>query len=363
MPFKEPAMSVRNRPGFTLIELLVVIAIIAVLIALLLPAVQAAREAGRRAQCINNLKQIGLALHNYHAVNNTFPLLIGNGDDGLWHGPSILVYLLGYMEQQPLGNAFNFNVASVVGAAANFTIINTTVWSSNVAAYLCPSDKGAFPQGTNYVASVGPQFRYDDGVSNSSGGVGVGMFAAGASRTRNAQSQALDCHTFSVAEIRDGTSNTVAFSECLIGDNTVGSMNGAERYTGVPWPHNPSEGGGLDQAMSSGLQYLNMYIISCAAARKARLNEANDGQSYWAAGRMHHGPLNGMLLAPNSQNGDCAFYAAQAQMYAMRSRHPGGVNGMMGDGSVKFFKNSISLPTWWALGTRAGGEVISADSY
>jgi type II secretory pathway pseudopilin PulG len=339
---------------------LVVIAIIAVLIALLLPAVQAAREAARRSQCVNNLKQLGLALHNYHSANNSFPLAIGNGNDGLWHGPSMLVFLLGYLEQQQLNNAFNYDVGSVVGAAAAFTIINTTVWSANVSTFLCPSDKGAFRQGTNYAASVGPQFRYDDGPN---AGVGVGFCAAGASNTNNSLSQALDCHAFSIAEMRDGTSNTFAFGEVLIGDNTAGAMNGAERYTGVPWPHNPNEGGGADQVMPSGVQYLRTYIVNCNAARNARTNEANDGQSYWAAGRMHHGPLNGLLLTPNSKNGDCAWYAAQAQMYAMRSRHPSGINGLLGDGSVRFFKDTISEPVWWGLGTRAGGETISSDSY
>jgi hypothetical protein len=188
--------------------------------------------------------------------------------------------MLNYLEQCQLSNAFNFNVGSVVGAAANFTTINTTVWSPNVASFLCPSDRGAFRQGTNYVASVGPQFRYDDGTSATSGGVGVGFFAAGASSQNNSQSQALYCHAFSIADIRDETSNTVAFSEGLLGDNTTGALNGAETYTGISWPNNPNEGGGAGRVMPSGLQFLQTYIANCNAARKTRANDVNDRQSY-----------------------------------------------------------------------------------
>src|SRR3954470_14185912 len=115
----------RRVRGFTLIELLVVIAIIAVLIALLLPSVQAAREAARRAQCINNLKQLGLGLHNYHSSNNSFPMA-GNYGGSLEtsgpHGPGILVYMLGGIEQQALYSAFNFNIGVTFSGA--FTVIN-----------------------------------------------------------------------------------------------------------------------------------------------------------------------------------------------------------------------------------------------
>ncbi len=233
-----PLGSPRAR-GFTLIELLVVIAIIGVLIALLLPAVQAVREAARRAQCTNNLKQIGLALHNYHSANNCFPMALSvcNPDGSNWHGASILVFSLGYMEQQALYNAFNFSMSCVAGASAAYTSINTTVSYTLVNTFLCPSDSSTvYTQGTtwkpsNYGCSVGPQFRFDAG----SAGGGVGMFA--------------DRQAWGLQQVTDGSSNTVAFGEAMIGDNSTATTNGAERVTGVPWPASPSYGSGANQIM------------------------------------------------------------------------------------------------------------------
>ena len=347
-----PRFANRSR-GFTLIELLVVIAIIAVLIALLLPAVQAAREAARRAQCVNNLKQLGLGLHNYHSSNNTFPMALGLcGPDGSnWHGPSVLVYLLGYMEQQQLYNAFNFDVACVIGAAANLTAVNTTVSYRSVNVLICPSDTiTAFggntgTAGANYVCSVGPQFRFDAGTA----GVGVGLFA--------------DRQAWGIRDCTDGSSNTVAFGEALIGDNIAGRNNGAERVNNQAWPSNPNYGNGVDQVMPQGQANLVAYMATCRAQVGVAANELNDAQSAWAAGRMDQGPIISMLLTPNSKSPDCTFYPAPAGAFAMRSRHSGGVNGMMADGSVRFFKNSVSQNTWWSLGSKSGGEVISSDSY
>jgi prepilin-type N-terminal cleavage/methylation domain-containing protein/prepilin-type processing-associated H-X9-DG protein len=357
LPLRNPRRSRSvGRKAFTLIELLVVIAIIAVLIALLLPAVQAAREAARRAQCINNLKQIGLAMHNYHSSNNSFPLLLNvGGDQNFWHGPSVCVYLLNYSEQSQLSNAFNFSFASVLGDTAANVAVNASVTNTQVNTYLCPSDAGgvkAYRTGGNYCASVGPQFRYDDGASC---GIGVGVFAAGCTTTSS--------HVTSIADIIDGTTNTVAFGEALIGDGVSGINNGAERYTNLPWPASPTYGIGANQVGPAAATTVSTYITSCNAAVATLANQTNDAQSYWAAGRMGQGPIISMLTTPNSMNADCTYYEAQAGMYAMRSRHSGGINALMADGSSRFFKNSVNVITWWGLGTKALGEVLSSDSY
>jgi len=197
-----------GRRGFTLIELLVVIAIIAVLIALLLPAVQAAREAARRAQCVNNLKQMGLAMHNYHSVADCFPLgaslaALNNTDLEGWSAWSGQALMLSYMEQTAIYNAINFNFNTPYHGGVLCAAVNSTAYQSKINSFLCPSDGNA---GNNNINS------YDLCVGTTSQNlptITTGLFAL---QTK-----------YGLRDCNDGSSNTIAASEALVGMIIEGS--------------------------------------------------------------------------------------------------------------------------------------------
>jgi prepilin-type N-terminal cleavage/methylation domain-containing protein/prepilin-type processing-associated H-X9-DG protein len=371
-----------RRRGFTLIELLVVIAIIAVLIALLLPAVQAAREAARRAQCTNNLKQIGLALHNYHTAIDRFPMAVSKnplfyaGDTdaewgyGRWTGWSAQALLLGYLDQNPMYNAANFNVGPGCSGGMLGSGPNNTVYNSRINNYLCPSDTNAGALRSNsYHASIGST-TYESPITT------PGMFAVWTA--------------YGVRDCVDGTSNTIAFAEALCGRAITASGNTAQgdAYRGdvVENANNPGGGGqGADDPQlyyGASAQYLYASANSAAiltalqACATAWTNQAtasysamrgfswSDGNGGWTYTNIIQTPNRDTIFPGGGCRWNCAGCGIDSSFsYGVSSNHPGGVNVLMTDGSVRFVKDSVARLTWWALATREGGEIISADSY
>ena len=361
----------RRRSGFTLIELLVVIAIIAVLIALLLPAVQAAREAARRAQCVNNMKQLGLALHNYHDTLQALPW--GAGPWG-WNDWSTHVLMLPYMEQTNLYNALNFRNGCADGNCGG---INTTVVYRQVGGFLCPSDPDQLtsPQGhNNYMGNAGsaPNAFYGwNSLSKGSNGAFAGIFCfigvacdslpappCGAANGQN---------PFSIGfrDITDGLSNTVAFSERIKG---FGSGNRTRVDLNKPSASfidltiKVANDGIADATPVAFYKACSQQSIGPQTTTAMLDNQDSSGQR-WDVGYapdtryVHVMPPNGLSCSGVDDD------AGRQAGYAASSRHSGGVNTLMADGSVKFIKNTVNITTWWALGTRSNGEVISSDAY
>jgi prepilin-type N-terminal cleavage/methylation domain-containing protein/prepilin-type processing-associated H-X9-DG protein len=367
--------------GFTLIELLVVIAIIAVLIALLLPAVQAAREAARRVQCVNNLKQIGLAIHNYHQVNDVFPpggfpVYTPTANTGNNSGPGAHARLLAFIEQQALYNALNWNlavindVAAIDGAYGPYA--NATVTITRIATFLCPSDtppgwnmtsaSAPLPNyqatGNNYFASVGSSLEF---ASRQTGGPPNGPFSYVGEIGK----------VIGLRNITDGSSNTIAFGEWRIGD---GNNNQIQIPTDIVFigtlPNGTARNNGtLNMPNPILVQNFPAWIQSCAAAigtsRTGHTSALGEAWMFDITGFT----LGNVLLPPNPRYPNCDSSTVASNttqnpgMFGLSSRHPGGCSVLMCDGSVRFLKDSTNQTTLWALGSIAQGEVISADSY
>jgi prepilin-type N-terminal cleavage/methylation domain-containing protein/prepilin-type processing-associated H-X9-DG protein len=369
-------MSCSARPsrGFTLIELLVVIAIIAVLIALLLPAVQSAREAARRAQCVNNMKQIGLALHNYHSTNNVFPpgglpgrsaadlSLIGGTNGSPWCSWSAHAFVLGAMEQGNVYNALNFSLCTQ-GDASWGPAYMTTAITTRITAFLCPSGPsiggnwtfyGRPAPGNSYWASLGSSLQWSAGLQNPPNG----MFVYGDARGVN--------------DVTDGTSNTIAFGEWRIGDYNASklSIQDVINLSGT-FPPGSAWDSPLNNMPYGGLAF-QQWLGTVAQAAQSSLGDWNTNRSWigeqWVTG-MPGRTLGTALLPPNSMypNADINTWGQgdwdTPGMWNLSSYHSGGANVLMGDGSVHFLKSSISMQTLWQIGSAAGGEVVSSDSY
>jgi prepilin-type N-terminal cleavage/methylation domain-containing protein/prepilin-type processing-associated H-X9-DG protein len=322
-----------RRRAFTLVELLVVIAIIGILVGLLLPAVQAAREAARRMSCGNNLKQLGLAFHNYESGIKRIPA----GYNGTPYPPSptthfrwsSLASLTPYLEQTSVYNAIDFNVP-IWAPAPTFAVFpqNATVVATSVPSFLCPSDRGEVVTNGN-----GPGNYV--GCSGSGGNGGV-MYNADGTLFANSWRR--------FADITDGLSNTVFMSETILGS---GAVDSTILPTGNQWKRS--------YRVFNGSATTPLTDSTCNSLTTFRFNRGYA----WVDG----GAVNGMYnhyLAPNSKISDCLGRSSPGWK-AARSWHSGGVQALMGDGSVRFISDTVDLLTWQAAATRAGGESVSLE--
>jgi prepilin-type N-terminal cleavage/methylation domain-containing protein/prepilin-type processing-associated H-X9-DG protein len=346
-------MSLPHRRGFTLIELLVVIAIIGILIALLLPAVQAAREAARRMQCSNHLKQLGLALHNYEGTIGALPptlVITGTSPTNITWTNSIGAHsrILPFAEQGPIFEAINFDVEM-------YSPPNRTATSTRIALFVCPSEadptfvheRGGEMSVCNYGFCQGDWFNW-----------------AGPGSTRKNRSAFGPNQSRRWSEFRDGLSQTLLMSEgkayqAYYRDCSSRMLQNISGPDDIPPPD------------------ADPYTVVPEYRGTGGCSVRIEGHCEWPESGIHHGgfttawpPNKKIQGGPNNEYEDLDINSFREKVggpsYAAitsRSYHPGGVNSLFADGSVRFIKETIDGFTWRALGSVAGGEVVSADAY
>jgi prepilin-type N-terminal cleavage/methylation domain-containing protein/prepilin-type processing-associated H-X9-DG protein len=369
---------IRSDRAFTLIELLVVIAIIAVLIALLLPAVQSAREAARRGQCTNNLKQLALATHGYVNAIGAFPPIMGDFNYNMITPPmpgdwpmGWAVFLLPYIEQQPLYNAVNFSYGAPTPSN------QSTVSNSKIATLICPSE--SFKNGPwvpssfiNYRANFG-----GPGVMQAWTGPFVAMIPNSNGQSGCSCYTNSNCGSFGFESVSDGTSQTAMISEKLIGttyySQITASSQSALRAMFLP-PNALTIN--VDTGGAQGAQLAQQFIQACNSIPGSQSSSGPSSQwcgavwdgSHW--GTLNFNSYNHWMppntfscLAANSYGSIVNSPGSINDAITATSNHSGGVDVAFCDGTVRFVKTSISPQVWWAIGTRNQAEMVDPRDY
>lgn len=360
---------VRSRRGFTLIELLVVIAIIAVLIALLLPAVQMAREAARRTQCRNNLKQIGLAMHNYLSTYQYFPMNQSWFADP-WNMPatgtyqgwfSSKVFLLPYLEENAVYNSINMSSGEhhVYAWDKQVNNPNATACFRSLEVFLCPSDP-SFPIG--WMAATGSNYTMNDGVSDPA----LNAWSPGARSTGIMYSPyiewgAVTYRPIGLRDVIDGTANTAAYSEWVKGGSRDPAGNLPVALDSGIEPKSLMYGWAPpDTAAPTFEQRVMNTARNCENQPTPNIDRWMQKGSAWSWGFVSTSDGYAHNQTPNKRacwiNDD---WLPGMNMFTASSMHPGGVNMLMVDGQVRFVADTVDHPVYISIGTRDNGEDMS----